>query len=639
MVNVSTNTTLTSRKYVTKISAKVNEVITGVDFAFSHNVVTNAKTDGPGTLRMFIRAANAITGANTLYFVPVVAPTMNTGATTQWWRVALTGTISLPPIIDGNTILDGTAHNYRSGVVLNKNQGTVSAATSVGLTDYNITAIDRPELEILKELGTNESTLEVQANAVAIRQIAFNSQSNLPTIASYHIRQSAGTGLTVENVVIGYNMATNVVAANRSLHGIQTAYATPTVSTGQFRHNYIASNLASILLSNSTGGAGNVLASTLGDWVIEENVLSGGIRLGAGTDRILIRRNKSAEALIMAQSPNVNTAVGNNTITENSMSSTSGDTIRLFEADNNLITLNLLHNGSESGVSITSGGAGNRISRNSFQNNQGNAIDLGNDGVTSATGCTGAGGANGGLGRPLITTARLVGNQLTLSGTYCNNGLFDIEVYKALVSAGEGLPEAGEGSGYIGKLSNVSGGTFTEVTLTVPPTLTLSIGDKVTALLLNNTSGDTSEFSTNYDLSLTISGKVFNDVAGTAATTGPAFVGSTTADIRLYDYLGVHMDALPLNANGVYTFTGLTNGTYYITVNEFRGLATGTLGDGTLAVEQTYAAAGNGAGDSGPICVGAAPGYTQQSGSSPSTWVSGAQNGIKLAGPCYGQSD
>ena len=91
-----------------------------------------------------------------------------------------------------------------------------------------------------------------------------------------------------------------------------------------------------------------------------------------------------------------------------------------------------------------------------------------------------------------------------------------------------------------------------------------------------------------------------------------------------------------LSANGTYTFTGRTNGTYYITVNEFRGLATGTVGDGTLAVEQTYASAGNGAGDSGPICVGAAPGYTQQSGSSPSTWVSGAQNGNKLAGPCFG---
>ena len=639
MVNVNTNTTLISRKYVTKISAKANEVITGVDFAFSRNVVTNPNADGPGTLRMFMRAANAITGTNSLYFVPVVAPNMNTGTNTQWWRVVLTGTISLPAIVDDNTILDGTARNYRDGVVVNKNQGTVNAATTVGLTNHSITAIERPELEILKELGTNESTLEVQASAVAIKQIAFNSQSNLPTIASYHIRQNAGTGLTVENVVIGYNMATNVMAANRSLHGIQTAYATPTVSTGQFRHNYIASNLASILLSNSTGGAGNVVASTLGDWVIEENVLSGGIRLGAGTDRILIRRNKSDEALIMAQSPNVNTAVGNNTITENSMSSTSGDTIRLFEADNNLITLNVLHNGSESGVSITNGGAGNRISRNSFQNNQGNAIDLGNngvDGTNTETTCTGAGGANGGLGRPLIANARLVGNQLTLSGTYCNNGLFDVEVYKALVSAGEGLPVAGEGSGYIGKLSNVSGGTFNEVTLTVPPTLTLGIGDKITALLLNNTSGDTSEFSKNYDLSLTISGKIFNDVAGTAAATGPAFVGSTTASVHLYDYLGVHMDMLMLSANGTYTFTGRTNGTYYITVNEFRGLATGTVGDGTLAVEQTYASAGNGAGDSGPICVGAAPGYTQQSGSSPSTWVSGAQNGNKLAGPCFG---
>jgi len=636
---IDSKASLAARKHVTRILLKTGNVITGVDFAFSNNVVTNANATGPGSLRMFLRGANAITGANTMVFVPVVAPNMSTGTTTKWWRVALTGTVALPALVDGSTVIDGQARFYRDGTISDKNQGNVSPATTVGVSNYAIAAIARPELEVLENLATNESTLEVQADNITIQRIAFSSQTNSPTNDTYHIRQSAGSGLTVANIIIGYDLATNTRATNRTLYGIQTSYAAPTTSTGQFYHNYIASNLAAILLSNSTGGAGNVVAATLGDWSITENILAGGIRFGAGTDRILIQRNQSDEALIMAQSANVNTAVGNNLITENSMSSATGDILRLYESDNNQITLNLLQNGTKAGVAITNGGTGNRISRNSFQGNQGNAIDLSNDGVSVATSCSGVGTANGGLGRPVLTSARLLSGVLTVSGSYCNSGAFDLEFYKAQVSAGDTGTDnkaAGEGAIYIGKLSNVSGGVLNEVTLTVPATATLGIGDKVTALAINTANGNTSEFSVNADLSLNISGKLFNDLAGTAATTGPAFVGSRKTDVHLYNYLGVHMNVVTLNASGAYSFTGLTNGTYYVVVNEFRGLATGTVGDGTLQVEQTYGAGGTGVGDSGPICVGPAPTYTGQSGISPSGWTSGAQNGTKRAGPCYG---
>lgn len=630
---------LSARKHVTRILLKTGNEISGVDFAFSHNAVTNPNASGPGSLRMFLRSANAIEGPNTMIFIPVTAPNMSTGTTTKWWRVSLTNTVALPALVDGGTVIDGQARFYRDSTISDKNQGNVSPATTVGVRNYAIAAIARPELEVLENLATNESTLEVQADNITIQRIAFSSQANSPTNDTYHIRQSAGTGLTVANIVIGYDLATNARAANRTLYGIQTAYSTPTASTGEFYHNYIASNLAAILLSNSTGGAGNVIAATLGDWRITENILSGGIRFGAGTNRILIQRNQSDEALIMAQSANVNTAVGNNLITENTMSSTTGDILRLYESDNNQITLNAFHNGSEAGVAITNGGNGNLISHNSFQDNQGNAIDLSNDGVSIATSCTGVGSANGGLGRPVLTSARLLNSVLTVSGSYCNSGTFDLEFYKAKVSAGDTGNDnkaAGEGAIYIGKLSNVSGGALNEVTLTVPATATLGIGDKVTALAINTANGNTSEFSVNADLSLNISGKLFNDLAATAASSGPAFVGSTTTDVHLYNYLGGHLDVVMLNANGAYTFTGLTNGTYYVVVNEFRGLATGAVGDGTLQVEQTYGAGGTGVGDSGPICVGPAPTYIEQSGISPSGWTSGAQNGTKRAGPCYG---
>ncbi|MCB0105869.1 MAG: right-handed parallel beta-helix repeat-containing protein, partial [Caldilineaceae bacterium] len=403
---------------------------------------------------------------------------------------------------------------------------------------------------------------------------------------------------------------------------------------------YVSSHIDSILLSEGTGGAGNVVAANLGDWRIEDNIVTGGIRLGAGTSRILISGNKSSEAIIMAQSANVNTAVGNNAITDNTLTSAKGDIIRLYEADNNMITYNILHGSQGSGVSVTAGGNGNKISQNSFQDNKGNGIDLGDDSVIATnTSCTGAGSANGGLGRPVITYANYLGSELTISGSYCNSGSFDIELYKAHLSAGDtGLDgrDAGEGTAYIGTLSNLSGGSFSNVTMTVPGAVGLQIGDDITALLIDRATGNTSEFSANYDLSLHISGKVFHDVDGTAAATGPAFVGSTLADVHLYTDQGVHLAKTTLDASGEFTFTGISNGTYYVAINDFRGLATGSVGDGSLQVEQTYGSAGNAATGSGPICVGPAPTYTQQSSANPAAWIFGAQGGTTVAGPCFG---
>lgn len=634
-INNQPGANLIQKKHVIRIvlNNTINTV-TGVMFAFSHNVVTNYRDSGAGSLNMFIRAANAISGANNMRFVPSVAPNVTSGAT-KWWRLPLTTTATLLPAITGaDTLIDGRAYVYRTGLVDNKNTGNINSAVTVGVNNATIDPFERPELEIFRSLEANEATLVVQGDNVTIRRLAFNTDSNQP--ASYHIRHEGGSGLLIEDTIMGYDMVTNSAATTRSHYGIQSSFSTPAATTGAYRHNYIMSNLTSILLSNGEASPGNVMATTLGDWTIEKNIISSGIRLGAGTERILLRYNKSDEALIMAQSPTINTAVGHNTITENTFTSTTGDILRLFEADNNTISLNMLQNSSGSGISMTPGGEGNRISQNIFGNNASNAIDLADNGVSAATSCTGAGNANGGLGRPVINEAHLVGQMLTLDVSFCDSGTFDLEVYKASEGAGENLPPAGEGVAYLGTLSNVSGGLVSSAVLTVPVNAGLVIGNKITIVAIDTANGNTSEFSANYALFLSISGRIFHDVLGVASSTGPAFIGSTTADVHLYDVQGVHLTSTYLDSNGFFTFTQLTNNTYYVTVNEFRGLATNDLADGTLQIEQTYGSAGNGAAGSGPICIGAAPTYTQQSNASASSWVAGAQNGVQSAGPCYG---
>ncbi len=631
----SSAATLNLKKHIIKVKLNTtSDVVTGLVFAFSHNVVTHLDGTGPGSLPMFIRSANAITGPNVMRFVPVVSTNMTSG-TNKWWRMVFTTTVPLMPTITGDdTTIDGRAYYYRNNTVDNRNAGDVSAATAAGANNQAIDAFERPELEILENLGANEATLVVQGNNVTIRRLAFSTDSNEP--GSYHIRQSAGSGLLVEDTIMGYDMVANATAATRSHYGIQSAFAVNTASTGIYRHNYIRSNLTSLLLSDGEADPGNVVAANLGDWTIEKNVLSGGIRLGGGTERILIQHNKSDEALSMAQSPTINTAVGNNTITENSFTSPTGDILRLFEADNNTITLNVLKNSSGSAIAMTAGGDGNRISQNVFGGNSSNAIDLGDDGVSTGTACTGAASANGGLGRPVIIGAQLIGQQLTLDLTFCDSGTFDLELYEASEGAGENVPAAGEGVTYLGTVSNVSGGVATGAVITIPVNAGLVVGDKLTALAIDTATGNTSEFSANYALLLSIAGKIYHDELGVASPNGPAFVGSTTANVHLFNGTGTYLTSATLDANGEFVFTGLTNGNYHITVNEYRGLATGAVGDGSLLVEQTYGSAGTGSGDSGPICIKASPLYSEQTSGSASNWVSGAQNGNKFAGPCFG---
>ena len=631
----SSAATLNLKKHIIKVRLSTTaETMTGLVFAFSHNVVTHLGGSGPGSLPMFIRSANAISGPNAMRFVPVVATNMTSGAN-KWWRLPFTSTVPLLPAITGDdTTIDGRAYFYRTNAVDNKNTGNVAGATTVGVNNQAIDAFERPELELLEDLGVNEATFTVQGNNVTIRRLALSTDSNQP--GSYHIQQTAGSGLLVEDTIMGYDLMTNGTATNRSHYGIQSAYAAITVGAGIYRHNYIQSNLTSILLSGGEADPGNAVAATLGDWTIEKNILSGGIRLGAGTERILIRYNKSDEALMMAQSPTVNTAVGNNTISENSFTSLSGDILRLFEADNNTITLNVLQGSADSAIAITAGGDGNRISQNRFGSNTSNAIDLDDNGVSTSTACTGVISANGGLGRPSINSAQLIGQQLTLDLTFCNSGTFDLELYKATEGAGDGVPAAGEGVTYLGAVSNVSGGVVAGAVITIPLNTGLVVGDKLTALAIDTANGNTSEFSVNYALLLSIAGKIYNDELGIASPTGPAFVGSTTANVHLFNGTGTYVTSTSLNADGEFVFTGLTNGSYHITVNEYRGLVTGAVGDGSLLIEQTYGSAGTGAGDSGPICIKAAPLYSEQTSGSASTWVSGAQNGVKVAGPCFG---
>jgi uncharacterized repeat protein (TIGR01451 family) len=103
-----------------------------------------------------------------------------------------------------------------------------------------------------------------------------------------------------------------------------------------------------------------------------------------------------------------------------------------------------------------------------------------------------------------VITGTGIGNgTLILSGTYCNTGTYDLEFYKAGATGtasgstnddyGTDSKPAGEGLLYLGKLSGITSGTFTDqVVSTLAP---VDPADKITAIAIDTTTKNTSEFS------------------------------------------------------------------------------------------------------------------------------------------------
>ncbi|WP_457630946.1 right-handed parallel beta-helix repeat-containing protein, partial [Oceanithermus sp.] len=150
-----------------------NADVSGLDFGFSFNVVTNTNDrdddqadnrTAQGTLRQFIQNANAISGANTMRFVPAVAANGGSG-NNAWWHIDLAldadsdGVVDiLPPISDDSTTVDGTAYSYADGQAeRDTNPGSVAGGVSVGTgpdgvegnaDDHYLEPFNLPELEV-----------------------------------------------------------------------------------------------------------------------------------------------------------------------------------------------------------------------------------------------------------------------------------------------------------------------------------------------------------------------------------------------------------------------------------------------------------------------------------------------------------
>lgn len=596
------NADLANAEHVAKVTMASNNV-SGLNFGFSFNVVTDTR-DGDddlssnrsvqGSLRQFITNANEISGANTMRFVPSVA-TNETGSGGNWWKITLSS--ELPAITDPLTTLDGRSFDLNSPLsILNPNSGAVGTGGSVGIDGISLNNFERKELEVdLNDVGNNALSIN-SSGAVVLRHFAlFN---NARSVSLENI-----VGGTIENNMIGTRAdGTDPTGLNQSDLGIlitgsgsqspliQRNYIAYTKDSGVRSEN---GNATIQFTKNEVYRAGSSVNNAdglegIGTWSITQNLFHENGKT-SGSD---IYGGAGIELGNIAGTLTTGNTIRNNTIKDQR---TTGINV-LNRVSSTLIEKNIISGNGTDYSSSPYKGAGVRLSfpdaqpqqgvfitKNSFSNNKGLAIDIVTSGNGQADGVSPNDGVlenattepNRGLDYPVFTLATIDGNQLTVEGYIGKNstrltGIHTIEIYKAADDGNqEGLIEEGgslirphgEGQTLIGTINTNANGTFSE-TFTVSST-SIVVNDRITALTFDS-GNNTSEFSTNQRVvatGVTVNGYVYKDDNHNALREGGES-GIENVTIVLYNKNLNNCKSVLTDANGFYQFSNVLNGEY-----------------------------------------------------------------------------
>ncbi len=577
--------------------------ISGINFGFSFNVVTDTRDgddDGStgrsiqGSLRQFITNANEISGANSMRFVPSVA-TNASGSGGNWWQITLGS--ELPALTDALTTVDGRAYNLNAPTtLLDTNAGTVGTGGSVGTDNISLNTFTRKELEInLNDAGNNAFRIN-SSGAVVVRHLAMYNNNRAIQINNV-------TGGTIENNLLGSRAdGTDPAGALQLNFGVFAAGSSSISPLVQ--RNYIAFTQNSGIRSNNananiqffqnevyrTGRNTNNADGLegIGTWTITQNLFHENGK-PSGSD---IYGGSGIEIGNITGTLSSNNTIRNNTIRDHI---TTGILV-LNQVSSTLIEKNkITGNGTDYGSSPYKG-AGVRlafpdaqpqqgvfITKNSFSNNNGLAIDIVTSGNGEADGVSPNDGViessstepNRGLDYPVFTLATIDGNQLTVEGYIGKNlnrisGNYTIEIYKAdndgnqdgLIEEGGTLVRAhGEGKTLIGTITTSSNGTFSE-TFTVSGA-SIVVNDRITALTFDS-NNNTSEFASNQrvvNTGVTVNGYVFNDTNHNSFREASE-AGIQNVTIVLYDKQLNNCKSVLTDNNGFYEFTNVLNGQY-----------------------------------------------------------------------------
>ncbi|WP_341489616.1 GEVED domain-containing protein [Photobacterium damselae subsp. damselae] len=557
-----------------------------LSFGFSFNIVVNTEFDGVGSYQQFLLNANAYSGANTMRFVPVVPPNR-----ASWWEVENQDfdfvMLVFPTITEGNITIDGTAHDFSDATLLRDLDSTLlGTATTVG-ADWNsrsISRVDAPDFAInhiadncersfYQEPADESSTwtgcagIELASNVhnVTIRDIAIYADDSDGTVA--------GPAFFAPDGIQNFDFTNNVIGvlptgadANNQIYrgviinnGINWGAEQDYDASGQIDNNYFNNTWdTAIIIWYLTGPTDSRTKFVITDNYII-NVDGSGMVFDRGMNALTVQGNYIDNAGFAG----IDNAAGNSylDILQNTVTNTRGFYIK---SDNNYDNSRNSEWYPKSGISLGYGAHINaefnkvingatgvngidyaagasraiKVSQNQFGGNGGIAIDIGeNNGIetnshqSDGSGCylaTYHGSPTvTGPSIPIITTATIDGNTLTVEGTMCNGAAIQENSYELqfyVITSGTGdtstasttaepvggwsfMPSIGneitgltygEGTTYLGRLTNQTNGTFSG-TITVSG---VSAGAQIGAIALSDSNsagafyaGQTSEFS------------------------------------------------------------------------------------------------------------------------------------------------
>ncbi|HIF9181513.1 TPA: GEVED domain-containing protein, partial [Photobacterium damselae] len=635
-----------TREHITGLYLDYN--LSNLSFGFSFNVVVNTEFSGVGSYQQFLLNANAYNGANTMRFVPVVPPNR-----ASWWEVQNLDLLAFPAITDGNITIDGTAHDFSDATLLRDLDSTfLGTATTVG-ADWNsrsISRVDAPDFAInhitnncersfYQEPADESSTwtgcagIELASNVhnVTIRDMAIYADDSDGTVA--------GPAFFAPDGIQNFDFTNNVIGvlptgadANNQIYrgviinnGINWGAEQDYDASGQIDNNYFNNTWdTAIIIWYLTGPTDSRTKFVVTDNYII-NVDGSGMVFDRGMNALTVQGNYIDNAGFAG----IDNAAGNSylDILQNTVTNTRGFYIK---SDNNYdnsrnsewypksgISLGygahinaeynkVINGGTDvNGIDLASGASrAIKVSQNQFGGNGGIAIDVGeNDGIDTtshqgdSTGCYLA-TYHGtptvtGPSIPIITTATIDGNTLTVTGTMCNGAAIQETSYELqfyVITSGTGdtstasntpnpvggwsfMPSIGneitgltygEGTTYLGRLTNQTNGTFSG-SITVSG---VTAGAQIGAIALSDSNsagalyaGQTSEFSATELVTLTVADYGDAPDAGVGIGTGNyrtlladngPFHDTSTTDI----YVGTtppdtDLDGLPsTNADG-----------------------------------------------------------------------------------------
>ena len=549
------NSALESAEHVVQITVG-EETIDDLDFGFSTNVVVNAEDNGQGSLRQFIKNANAVSGANRMKFVPAVAPN-----STTWWTITLDS--ALPVISDDATTIDGTAYDT-NGTVRDENSGTAGhGGTKVGTGADGVEGtgdeailpnFNRPELEInANDQMSDASALVIVGDNITIKHIALY---NTTGGSGIYIKDGQSTVIK-ENFVGSRADGSKPSDDARLEFGIYHDSAKVAAITG----NYIAYVANTGLFADSNAYV------AFNDFYKAANLPHGDAMTTerSSGDNIMIENNRiegaSAYGIESWNSPSIvtmrnNTLIANGQDTSDSNSGENGG-IRVY-GENNTIEFNIVRDHPGVGIVITGEKSGNKISKNAIYHNGGLGIDIdlrtsGNrngDGVSLNNGTLDESASNKEMDYPVFTSARLAEGTLYVKGyigTAEDQAAFDgsrVEVFlaDANVSDISDVPSLrdddgvayivhGEGRRYLGNCTTSGNGNFDCSFDT-----NISIGDHIVATATGS-ENSTSEFGANMVVSEKPSGVFEPFICSNAlylSNSNILGVGANTSDMYLH---------------------------------------------------------------------------------------------------------